>query len=178
MIAVINTFLLCIIKINSYHHAAKHAQACHTHTSGIYKSDMPLILLYHTFLMVVLLVVLRPYGSALIPSKKLLRNWARWPNLAQDLAQDPGQEFGRHNLGTLYKVLGKRWQVLGKSWASYCAIGQDGQILPRILPKILGKSLAAIILAPCTRSWARGGKSWASLGQVVVLRKNFLLTLF
>ena len=118
MIAVINTFfLICIIKINSYHHAAKHAQACHTHTSGIYKSDMPLILLYHTFLIVVLLVVLRPYGSALIPSKKLLRNWARWPGS--------------------------------------CPGGQ-------ILPKILGKSLAAIILAPWTRSWARGGKSWAS----------------
>ena len=121
MIAIINTFLLCIIKINSYHHAAKHAQACHTHTSGIYKSDMPLILLYLTFLMVVLLVVLRPYGSALIPSKKLLRNWARWPGSC------PG-----------------------------------GQILPRILPKILGKRLAVIIVAPWTRSWARGGKSWAS----------------
>ena len=76
--------------------------------------------------MVVLLVVLRSYGSVLIPSKKLLRNCMgkmarilpRRPNLAQDLAQDPGQEFGRHNLGTLDKVLGKRWQVLGKCWAS------------------------------------------------------------
>ena len=141
IIAVINTFLLCIIKINSaYHHAAKHAQACHTHTSGIYKSDMSLILLYHTFLMVVLLVVLRPYGSALIPSQKvnaqlgkMARILPRRPNLAQDVAQDPG------------------------------------------------KSLAAIILAPCTRSWARGGKSWASsclaqeLFANVILRTGLIL---
>ena len=151
MIAVINTFLLCIIKINSYHHAAKHTQACHTHTSGVYKSDMPFILLYHTFLMVVLLVVLRWYGSALIPSKKLLRIWARWPNLAQDLAQDPGQEFGHHNLGTLDKVLGKRWQVLGKllrNWARWPNLAQDlaqdpGQEFGRhnlgTLDKVLGK---------------------------------------
>ena len=120
MIAVINTFLLCIIKINSYHHAAKHAQACHTHTSGIYKSDIPLILLYLTFLMVVLLVVLRPYGNS---KQKLLRNWARWP----------GSCPGGHILPRILpKILGKSlaaiilapctrsWARGDKSWASSC----------------------------------------------------------
>ena len=54
-------------------------------------------------------------------------SWARWPRSytgglckilprrprsytgGQDLRQDPGQDFGCHNLGTLYKILGKSW---------------------------------------------------------------------
>ena len=31
------------------------------------------------------------------------------PDLAQDLRQDPGQDFARHNLGILDKILGKSW---------------------------------------------------------------------
>ena len=87
--------------------------------------------------------------------------WARSYPGGQDLAHlpkisdlDPGQDFGCHNLGTLYKILGKCWQdlaqVLSKCWAS--------------LEQVLA-SLAQVL-----------SKSWASVGQVL-LCKNFLLGL-
>ena len=55
-----------------------------------------------------------------MPSKKFLGKMAKIlaksscaRELAQDLAQylrqDPGQDFGCHNLATLYKILGKSW---------------------------------------------------------------------
>ena len=77
-------------------------------------------------------------GQDLAQETKIL---SKRPNLAQDLAQvlrqDPGQDFGSHNLGILDKILGKSGQE----------VASLGQVL---------------------------GKSWASLGQVV-LRKNYLL---
>ena len=101
-------------------------------------------------------VCLYATSVAFIPQQKVLAqdSWARWPGSCprgQGLAQET-------------KILSKR-PNLAQDLAQ--VLRQDpeqdfGSHNLGILDKILGKS------------WARGGKSWASLRQVV-LRKNFLL---